>query len=97
MSYACKIDKNQFIGYGNYSILNFTFHPSYLCNISRCFMLSVIFFSLISNGPLYSCLDLTHINCFAVMRGVFNFLYKETINPIIFVIDYQILNVDVFL
>jgi hypothetical protein len=31
------------------------------------------------------------------MRGVFNFLYKETINPIIFIIDYQILNVDVFL
>jgi hypothetical protein len=44
MSYACKIDKNQFIGYSNYSILNFMFHPSYLCNISRCFMLSVIFF-----------------------------------------------------
>jgi hypothetical protein len=41
--YASVIDK-KIIGSANYSILNFMFHPRYLCNISLCFMLSVIFF-----------------------------------------------------
>jgi hypothetical protein len=35
---------------------------------------------------LHSCLDSIHINCPAATRGVFNFLYKETVDPIIFVI-----------
>jgi hypothetical protein len=35
---------------------------------------------------LHSCLDLTHTNCPTTPRGVFNFLYKETVNPIIFII-----------
>jgi hypothetical protein len=64
------------------------FHPNYLCNISHCFMLSVIFFFLISNEvliSLHSCLDSTHTNCHAAMRVVFNFLNKEIACPIIFV------------
>jgi hypothetical protein len=46
-------------------------------------------FSLISNEvliSLHNCLDSTHTNCPATMCGVFNFLYKETTNPIIFFI-----------
>jgi hypothetical protein len=89
MSYACKIDKKQFIESTNYSILNSTFHPIYLYNISRSFMLSVIFFSLISNEVLiflHSCLDSTHTNCLVATHRVFNFLYKETANHIIFII-----------
>jgi hypothetical protein len=46
-------------------------------------------FSLISNEVLISLhnrLDSTHTNCPATTCGVFNFLYKETMNPIIFVI-----------
>jgi hypothetical protein len=46
-------------------------------------------FSLIFNEvliSLYNCLDLTHINCPATTRGVFNILYKKIVNPIIFVI-----------
>jgi hypothetical protein len=62
------------------------FHPNYLCNISQCFILSVIFF-LISNEvliSLYSCLDSNHINC--PTGGIFKFLYKKTAYPIIFII-----------
>jgi hypothetical protein len=54
------------------------FHPNYLCNISRCFIMSAIFFSLIFNKiliSLHSCLDLTH-----------KIVYKETADPIIFII-----------
>jgi hypothetical protein len=64
------------------------FHPSYLCNISQCFILSVIFF-LISNEVLiflYSCLDSNHINCPTATGGTFKFLYKEIAYPIIFII-----------
>jgi hypothetical protein len=46
------------------------FHPTYLYNISRCFMLSVIFFLIFNEVliSLHSCLDLTHINCPAATR-----------------------------
>jgi hypothetical protein len=50
-------------------------------------MLSVIF--LISNTvliSLHSCLDSTHTNCPTATHGAFNFLYKEIIDPIIYVI-----------
>jgi hypothetical protein len=63
------------------------FHPNYLCNISQYFMLSEFF--LIPNTVLISihrCLDLTYIDCLAVIHGAFNFLYKEIMNPIIFII-----------
>jgi hypothetical protein len=46
-------------------------------------------FSLISNAvliSLHSCLDLTYTNYPAATRGVFNFLYKEIVDPIIFII-----------
>jgi hypothetical protein len=45
-------------------------------------------FSLISNEVLiflYSCLDSTYINYPTATHGLFNFLYKEIMNPIIFV------------
>jgi hypothetical protein len=51
-------------------------------------MLSIIFLSLISNEvliALHRCLDLIHTNCPTITRGVFNFLYKETVDPIIFI------------
>jgi hypothetical protein len=53
------------------------FHPSYLCNISQYFMLSVNIFSLIFNEMLISlhcCLDSTHINCLAAVRVVLNYI-----------------------
>jgi hypothetical protein len=51
-------------------------------------MLSVIFFKIFNKVliSLYSCLHSTHINYPTTTRGVFNFLYKEIANPIIFVI-----------
>jgi hypothetical protein len=69
--------RKQFIGFANYSVLISMYHPSYLCNISRCFMLLVNSFSLISNEVLISlhrCLDSIHINCPTAMRGVFNYI-----------------------
>jgi hypothetical protein len=53
------------------------FHPSYLCNISQCFMLPVNIFSLIFNKVLISLhhsLDSTHTNYPAGTRGVFNYI-----------------------
>jgi hypothetical protein len=79
----------QFIASANYSILNSTFYPIYLYNIYRCFMLKVIFFSLIFNEVLISLhtyLDSTHTNCLTTTHKVFNFLYKDTVDSIIFVI-----------
>jgi hypothetical protein len=35
---------------------------------------------------LHSCLNLTHTNYLAVTRGVFNFLYKDIADHIVFVI-----------
>jgi hypothetical protein len=67
----------QFIRSINYSILNSIFQPSYLCNISRCFILSVNIFPLIFNEVLISlhhCLDLTHTNCSAATHRVFNYI-----------------------
>jgi hypothetical protein len=56
-------------------------------------------FSLIFNKVLISLhnwLDSTHTNCHVATRGVFNFLYKETMDLIIFVI-HRILYVDISL
>jgi hypothetical protein len=50
-------------------------------------------FSLIFNEvliSLHSCLDSTYTNCATAMRGVFKFLYKETADPIIFIIGLPI-------
>jgi hypothetical protein len=61
----------------NYSILNSTFHPSYLCNISRCFILSVNIFPLIFNKMVISLhlyLDSTHTNCPVTIHKIFNYI-----------------------
>jgi hypothetical protein len=53
------------------------FHHSYLYNTYQYFMLSVNTFSLISNEvliSLYRCLNLTHTNCPAITRVVFNYI-----------------------
>jgi hypothetical protein len=61
------------------------FYPTYLYNISRCFMLTVIFFHEVLIF-LHSCLDSTHTNCSTAMCMVFNFLYKNIVDPIVFII-----------
>jgi hypothetical protein len=80
MAYTCTIDKKQFIRSTNYSILNSMFYPSYLYNISLCFMLSVNIFSLIFNEVLISlhhCLDSTHTNRPAGTREVFKYILYD--------------------
>jgi hypothetical protein len=81
----------------NYNILNPKFHPSYLFNFSGCFMLSVIFFKKNFNEvliSLHNCLDSIHTNCPVATCGIFNFLYKDIADSIIFII--HVLRLSIF-